>query len=139
MTLDKLRKYCQDNQGNPKVVVVVGYSQPYALEQHERTDFQHRVGQAKYLETAARTSESDVKHMLSNSSQKTLPENMLRAGLLIQRRSQQLCPVDTSALKSSAYTSLEEDHDEAATKAHTKGEMVRIKVLKQRAKKGVTQ
>lgn len=37
-----------------EVTAVVGFggpSAPYALVQHERTDFHHTVGQAKYLET----------------------------------------------------------------------------------------
>lgn len=40
------------------VVAVVGHGGPaipYALVQHERTDFHHEVGQAKYLETALHT------------------------------------------------------------------------------------
>ncbi len=38
-----------------QITAVVGFggpSQVYALIQHERTDFRHKVGQAKYLQTA---------------------------------------------------------------------------------------
>ena len=38
----------------PGPVVVLGYggpSVPYAVVQHERLDYKHKVGQAKYLET----------------------------------------------------------------------------------------
>lgn len=37
-----------------RIVVEIGYGGPaesYALEQHERIDYHHKVGQAKYLET----------------------------------------------------------------------------------------
>jgi hypothetical protein len=36
-----------------RVTVQIGYggeAEPYAMEQHERLDFQHTVGEAKYLE-----------------------------------------------------------------------------------------
>lgn len=40
-----------------KVTVTIGYGGPaqaYALVQHERADYQHRVGKAKYLEDPAK-------------------------------------------------------------------------------------
>lgn len=43
------------DSGAGVVTAVIGFGGPaipYALVQHERTDFHHRVGQAKYLETA---------------------------------------------------------------------------------------
>ena len=133
--LDKLRKYCKDRQDEDRVTIVVGYSQDYALEQHERLDYQHKVGQAKYLETAARVSESDVKHLLRSASTKDkLAEAILKAGLLIQRRSQELCPVDTSALKASAFTSIESEVDQKSKEAKNKGEAVRAAAESRRAK-----
>lgn len=36
------------------VNAVIGFSAVYALIQHERTDFNHKVGQAKYLEQPAK-------------------------------------------------------------------------------------
>ena len=136
MTLDKLRKYCKDNRGKPKISVVVGYSQRYALEVHERTDVQHRVGQAKYLEEAARSNEANVREMLRQGYKEgKLPEAMLKAGLLIQRESQLLVPVDTSALKSSAFTTTEEELDQVSNTMRAKAEAIRLSVLAKRAKK----
>lgn len=135
MTLDKLRKYCQQNKGKPQIVVVVGYSQSYAKEVHERTDVKHKVGQAKYLETAARSNESDVRNTLRQSPRDKLAENMLKVGLLIQRESQQLVPVDTSALKSSAFTCVEEELDQVSSESRAKAERLRMAVLAQRALK----
>lgn len=136
MTLDKLKRYVQEHKAEDKATIVVGYSQDYALEQHERLDYAHKVGQAKYLETAARVSESDVRQLLRTSpSESKFAENMLKAGLLIQRRSQELCPVDTSALKSSAFTSVESEVDQKAKEAKAKGEAVRARVESKRSKK----
>lgn len=136
MTLDKLRKYCQQNQGKPQVTIVVGYSQSYALEVHERTDIRHKVGQSKYLEAAARNNTSDIQNTLRQSPRDKLAENMLKAGLLIQRESQQLVPVDTSALKASAFTCIEEELDQVASEARSKAELIRMTVLSERASKG---
>ena len=132
MTLEKLRKYCQDNKGKDTLTVVVGYSMEYALEVHERTDVKRRVGQPKFLETAARTLAPEVSNMLRKSKPDKLADNMLRAGLLIQRESQKLTPVDTSALRASAFTAVEEDLDRVATEARTKAEQTRMKVLAKR-------
>jgi hypothetical protein len=132
MTLNKLRKYCQDNKGKNELTVVVGYSMEYALEVHERTDVKRRVGQPKFLETAARTLEPDIRKLLRETKPDKLADNMLRAGLLIQREAQKLTPVDTSALRASAFTTIEEDLDRVATDARTKAEQTRMKVMSQR-------
>lgn len=136
MTLDKLRKYCQQNKGKPTATIVVGYSQSYATEVHERTDISHKVGQSKYLETAARNNENEIRTTLRQSPRDKLAENMLKVGLLIQRESQQLVPVDTSALKASAFTCVEEELDLVANAARSKAELLRLSVLAQRAAKG---
>lgn len=133
--LDKLRKYCQDHKGPGELTVVVGYTQEYALEVHERTDVKRRVGQPKFLEQAARDNEKQIVSMVSNSKPKELADNLLKAGLLIQRESQKLCPVDTSALRASAFTSMEENVDQAASEAEAKSDAIRRSVLAQRAEK----
>lgn len=46
-----------------EVTAVVGFggpSAPYALVQHERTDFHHTVGQAKYLETPVKARSGEL-------------------------------------------------------------------------------
>lgn len=129
--LEKLRSYCRKNKAKT-AVVVVGYSQSYALEVHERTDVKHKVGQSKYLETAARSNEHAIRQTLREATPDKLPETMLKAGLLIQRESQLLVPVDTSALKASAFTTVEEDLDRVATEAKTKAELLRATVLAER-------
>jgi hypothetical protein len=134
MTLDKLRRYCQENRGKD-VSIVIGYSQSYALEVHERTDVKRRVGQSKFLEEAARSLEPEIRDSLRRAGREKMPEAMLKAGLLIQRESQKLCPVDTSALRASAFTTVEEDLDHVAAEARSKAEMIRSTVLAQREAK----
>lgn len=136
MTLEKLRRYCSENK-SPKnqLVVVVCYPMEYAVEVHERTDQHHKVGQAKYLETAAKQSEQEVKQRLRQATKQgtnKLAEELLRSGLLIQRLSQLLCPVDTSALRSSAFTSIEEELDSKAAQKKSEAEALRLTKLAQR-------
>lgn len=135
MALDKLRKYCKDHKAADKVIIVVGFSQDYALEVHERTDIKHRVGQAKYLEEAARVSEQDVRNLARQAPTEHLADNLLKAGLLIQRMAQELTPVDTSALKSSAFTTTEQDLDRVAVEAREKAEALRLAVMSKREKR----
>ena len=133
--LEKLRKYCKDNKGPGELTVVVGYSQSYALEVHERTDVKRRVGQPKFLETAARVLEPDIRKMLANVKPEDFADALLRCGLLIQRESQKLTPVDTSALRASAFTTLDKDLDRIATEARTRAEGIRTKVLAKRERR----
>lgn len=93
------------------VSVQVGYTQSYAIYVHENMEAVHPVGQAKFLEQPARE--------MSNSGQlgatvrknlqagKTMSQSLLIAGLLLQRESMKLCPVDTGALRASAFTRLD--------------------------------
>lgn len=89
--------------------VLVGYTQNYALPVHERLDVFHPVGQAKYLEQPARTLAPELAEIARRAYQKgaTVEEALLLAGLRLQRASQQLVPVDTGALRNSAFTRAE--------------------------------
>jgi cell division protein ZapA (FtsZ GTPase activity inhibitor) len=133
--LEKLRQYCRDNKAD-NIIVVVGYSQSYALEVHERTDVKRRVGQPKFLETAARSLESTIREMLRRAGQEKLAETLLRGGLLIQRESQKITPVDTSALRASAFTTTEDKLEQVSNEARTRAEQIQTKVLAQRERRG---
>ena len=91
--------------------VVVGFTQNYAIYVHERTDLHHPVGQAKFLEQPARQLSNDgtLGAIVSAAmrEKKTMAQGLLLAGLRLQRESQHLTPVDTGALKGSAFTELE--------------------------------
>lgn len=96
-----------DKRVNPSVIV--GYTQQYALIQHENMEFRHRVGQAQYLRQPARQLERELGNLAVRAVRNgaTIAQALLIAGLRLQRESQLLCPVDTSALKASAFTKLE--------------------------------
>lgn len=92
---------------NPSVIV--GYTQNYAVYVHENMESHHPVGQAKFLEQPARQ-EGDVLGDIVNQGMRagrTLAQSLVLAGLRLQRDSQLLVPVDTGALKGSAFTRLE--------------------------------
>ncbi len=100
-------KAANDKTLNPSVIV--GYTQSYALKVHEDMQAHHRVGQAQYLRQPARQLESELAKLAVKAVRNgaTIAQALLIAGLRLQRESQLLVPVDTSALKASAFTKLE--------------------------------
>lgn len=95
------------------VSVSVGYTAGYALYVHEDLTKKHAEGtQAKFLEQPARILFSDgtLAGIITKTKQQggTLKDGLLLAGLRIQRESQILCPVDTGALRASAFTRCDE-------------------------------
>ncbi len=97
------------------ISVVVGYTQNYALYVHENIEAKHPVGQAKFLEQPFRelkdTIVSIVMRAVKNGA--SFGMGLLMAGLRIQRESQQLVPVDTGALKGSAFTRREDTGEQS--------------------------
>lgn len=89
--------------------VVVGYTQSYAIYVHENLEANHPVGQAKFLEQPFRSMSGELKGIVFEALRKgkTMAQALLLAGLRLQRESQKLVPVDTGALKNSAFTRLE--------------------------------
>lgn len=92
-----------------RVVVTVGYTQSYAIYVHENLTAKHPVGQAKFLEQPFREMADVFRGIIFQAlkAKKTLAQAVLLAGLRLQRESQLRCPVDTGALKGSAFTRLE--------------------------------
>ena len=92
------------------VSVLVGYTQAYALFVHENLEAHHPVGQAKFLEQPAREHRPTMAAIVKDALKRGVPpaKALVMAGLFLQARSQELCPVDTGALKASAFTRLEE-------------------------------
>lgn len=119
------------------VGVQVGYSQNYALPVHEDLDAHHPVGQAKYLEAPARSMQGELARIISSMYRRTkdMSKALLIAGLRLQRESQKLVPVDTSALRASAYTALDKDASSVAAAAFAQSEGLRTAKLKKRAEK----
>lgn len=106
MTALKKQKKAKDIN---KISIVVGYSQHYAVHVHERTDLNHTNGEAKFLERPAREQADKISDTIIKTFRATgdMRTAVLMGGLLLQRLSQQLVPVDTGALKNSAFTRFE--------------------------------
>lgn len=92
------------------VDVVVGYDKDYAIYVHENLEAFHKPPtQAKFLEQPLREMRPQAVKLLSALMKRgmTLGQALFQVGLEVQRRSQELCPVDTGALRASAYTRVE--------------------------------
>lgn len=108
----QLRAKAAKSLKDDNVSVIVGYTQAYAVYVHENLTARHPVGQAKYLEQPARQLSSDgtlgriVRQAKQNGQ--TMAQGLLLAGLRLQRDSQALVPIDTGALRASAFTRISE-------------------------------
>jgi hypothetical protein len=131
-TLSKLKNKYGDN---PKPSVSVGFTQAYGIFVHENLEAHHPTGQAKFLEQPAREMATEIPQIVKKTINDggTLEDGLLVAGFELQRRAQQLTPVDTGALKASAFTSKTADEETAASTAHVKAQVI-YNAAKQTAK-----
>ena len=104
-----LRRKGQQAQKNDGLSVVVGYTQSYAVYVHENRNAYHPIGKAGFLLDPARRLRAELARIVRVSLQRgrTAAQALLLAGLRLQRESQQEVPVDTGALRASAFTRLE--------------------------------
>lgn len=133
--LEQLKKKAADNN----VSVVVGYTQFYGLYVHETPPekAKHAAGKSwKFLEFPARRLAKELADIVVTVYKKTgtLCKGLLMAGLRLQRASQEMVPIDTAALKASAYTAYEADKEQAYAQAHLRSEAVRVSELARREK-----
>ena len=86
--------------------VAVGFAADYAIYVHENLQAHHPVGQAKFLESAAREGEAQLRSIVESGLKRglTLKQALLLAGLWLQGEAQRRVPVDTGNLRASAYT-----------------------------------
>lgn len=107
--------------------VTVGFTQSYGIFVHEDLDAFHKVGQAKFLEQPARALQKDLGTIVGKivGQGKTMEQALLVAGLRLQREAQKLTPVDTGALKASAFTAPTREQDKAAEEAYTRAQAIR--------------
>ncbi len=81
---------------NDKTRIVVGFSAPYAIFVHEDAVAIHRVGQYKFLETAAIETADEVGEIIAEHMRKKNAKMYIaqrKAGHVILTRAQELCPV----------------------------------------------
>ena len=111
--------------------VTVGYTQTYSLIVHENLTANFRVGQAKYLEQPAREMKQTFAQVITSAVKKgaKLLAALLMGGLRLQREAQKLTPVDTGALKASAFTCETKDVDAVSQAAFAKSETIRQAAL----------
>jgi len=115
--------------------VTVGHTQNYALYVHE-IPANHVVGEVEYLLKAVKAVEASMRDNIVTAYRNgaTLEQALLLGGLRIQRESQNRTPVDTGALKASAFTDLTANVEAAAAKAYSNAETIRARTLKSRTK-----
>lgn len=123
------------NLNDPDNTTVTGFTQRYALKVHEDLQMRHDEGkQAKYLEAPARQYADVLREIVIVTFKRThkLSEAMLLAGLRLQREAQKIVPIDTSALKASAFTCYQDDLDATSSVAFIRSEAVRLAELEKR-------
>lgn len=127
------QKYGQDKDAS----VTVGFTQHYALYVHE-VQAKHKVGNWKYLESPARRLRREMARMIETALMRQVPmmQCLMFAGLRLQREAQLETPVDTSALKASAFTCPTKDVESVAKEAFLKSETIRLAELAARSKGG---
>lgn len=107
--ISTLRAKAAKSIKDDNVSVVVGFTAAYGVYVHENLEAHHPVGQAKFLEEPAIRIQDELGEMVKQGveSGKTVGQVLLVAGLRLQREAQKLCPVDTGALRASAFTRVE--------------------------------
>lgn len=100
-----LTKRAQMVRDNTLDKMVVGFTAPYAIYVHENLTARHRIGQAKFLEVAARKYQREIAEVVKRALASHTPLNSAIAlgAIHLLRRAQQLCPVDTGFLRDSGY------------------------------------
>ncbi len=135
----ELRKMGLDAKQMSSEGVVVGFTQRYAIYVHE-VQARHKPGkQWKFLESPFRRmmTTGELMRIIKEVYKKTksLTKAFLVAGLRIQREAQQITPIDTGALKASAFTTTDSKLNAVASVAFKKSEARRVDTLAKRAAK----
>jgi len=121
---------------DPQVSVTVGFTQRYALYVHE-VQAAHKVGQWKYLETPAKQNSRELARMMETALNSKMPmlQALMMAGARLQREAQMLTPVDTSALKASAFTCPTRDVEAVSQAAFARSEVIHAAESASKSKK----
>lgn len=128
LSLEKKLRGLRRQAEEANVSVIVGYTQTYAVYVHEDLSARHAEGkQAKYLETPLRKLGGELGSIAAQIFKRTgsMRTALLTAGLRLQRESQEIVPIDTSALRASAFTCSEEELESVAAAAFARSEAIR--------------
>lgn len=104
--ISKLQARARIARTERRIDGVVGYTANYAVYVHENLQVRHPTGQAKFLEQPLREHRGDLMAIIRKAYAAThvLTQAILLACLQLQRWSQELVPVDTGLLRSSAFS-----------------------------------
>lgn len=114
---------------NANTSAVAGYVQTYSIIVHEDLDANHAPGKtAKYLEMPLRQNMRVLASMINKHYLRTmdLGQALLIGCNFIKQLSQQIVPVDTGALRASAFTAMAGDEEAGATAAFYQSESIRL-------------
>jgi len=125
--LSKLKSLEKGVRNQREAAATVGFTANYALFVHENVLSSHNIGQAKFLERPAREKANELAGIVKRTFLRTndLDKSLLLAALRLQREAQKITPIDTGALRASAFTSLTKDEDSAAEQAFRKFQQVK--------------
>ena len=132
-------KTMQANTPAQRESAATGFTQRYALYVHEDPLANHAPGKSwKYLELPAKQLREEIFVIVMKVYKKTksMAQALLFGCLRLQRAAQEIVPIDTSALKNSAWTALEKDIPNVSNAAFAKSEAIRLAEL---GKRGGTQ
>jgi len=123
---EKLRRLAAKAKKDHDADVTTGFTQQYALVVHE-IPANHPVGEVEYLIKAVRQVEKEVRKNIATAYKNgaTLEKALLIGALRIQREAQNKTPVDTGALKASAFTDYTRNADRSAGVAYARSEGIR--------------
>lgn len=133
----KLQALANRSMKKDNGTVVVGYTQRYAIYVHE-VQARHKEGkQWKFLEAAVRRLAPQIPKIVETVYwySQSLVKGLIVAGLRIQRDSMKIVPIDTGALRASAYTAVEKAAPAAAAAALARAEAREAAVKEKRATK----
>jgi hypothetical protein len=122
---EQLAKDSKENKGT----VVVGYTMNYAIYVHEDPNAKHAEGKSwRYLATPAHALRLFEFPRLARETfirTGSVLKAILVCGLRLQRASQEIVPIDTGALRASAFTCFEEDLEQVSKASQARGEAIR--------------
>jgi hypothetical protein len=132
----KLRALANRSMKQDTGAVVVGYTQHYAVYVHE-IPMRHKEGKVwKYLEDPFRRLAPEILGIVEKVYWATgsVLKGLLVAALRIQRESMKIVPIDTGALRASAYTSTEYGREAAVLKSQKRASVATLRAQQKREK-----
>jgi len=129
--LDRLLTKLASMAMPPGPVTFVGLTQTYALHVHEFKRPHKEPTQWKFLEEPARTKQNEIAeevrntYMMLPASPRRLEKSLLVGCLRLQAEAQLITPVQTGALRASAFTCVEKELEQKSAEALARSEAKR--------------